>query len=134
MGKVIQFRVLYSVSAGAKRDFGTITLQDGHQLPDVAVATGHLRVRDEAGRKEESEEMISMIDRLRAYEAQAKAESKGVWNHEADKIRTSYELSSVQSFLEQHKGHPLDGKPWHPLHLYILAYALYRSRGKGAHW
>ena len=120
--------MLYSVSTSAKRDFGTITLQDGHQLPDVAVAAGHLRVRDEAGRKEESEELTSMIDRLRAYEAQAKAESRGVWDDEADKIKTLYELSSVQNFFEQHKGQPLDGKPRFHSPLYMLAHALHRCR------
>ena len=81
MGKVIQFRVLYTIPLrdGNKRDFCQITLQDGQQLPDLSIAEGFLKLREEAGSKEGSEELSSYIDKLRALEARAKADNKGLW-------------------------------------------------------
>lgn len=102
--------MLYTVATGAKREYGVITLQDGHQLPDVSVAAGFLKIRDEAGKREESEEVTSLIDRLRAYEAQAAADNRGLWDENAERIKTSYEIASVQAFFEEYKGRPMDGE------------------------
>ena len=106
---MIQFSVLYTLPTGAKRDYGTITLQDGQQLPELAVAEGYLKLREDAGKREESDEITSSIDKLRALEARAKADGKGMWDTNADKIQTSYELPNPQDFAQRMKGTPLQG-------------------------
>lgn len=109
MGKVIQFRILYTAPGAAKRDYGIITLQDGRQLPDLSVSEGYLKLRDDAGRREESEENTALVEKLRALEAHAKADEKGLWDQESQRIETSYELGGADNFLDTYKGKELDG-------------------------
>jgi len=111
VGRVIQFRVLYTLPTGVKRDYGTITLQDGQQLPELGIAEGYLKLRDDAGRRDESEEVQQLVEKLQVLEARAKADSKGVWGEQAQPIQTSYELSNPQDFVQKYKGQPLDGIP-----------------------
>lgn len=118
VGKVIQFRVLYTIPMkdGSKRDFCQITLQDGNQLPDLSVAQGYLKLRDEAGSRESSDEVTSYIDKLRALEARAKADNRGLWDAAAPKAQTSHELSDPTAFVEKWRGKPIDGMVkmcWH---------------------
>lgn len=107
---MIQFRILYTASGAAKRDYGVITLQNGQQLPDLSVAQGFLKLRDDAGRHEESEENTALVEKLRALEAHAKADELGLWDMDFERISTSYELPSTQQFLETYKGQELNGK------------------------
>lgn len=86
-----------------------MTLQDGQQLPDLAVAEGFLKLRDDAGKRDENEDVTSLIEKLRAVEARAKADEKGMWNTEGQKIQTSYELSDPNDFVQRMKGKPLQG-------------------------
>lgn len=109
MGKVIQFRILYTVSTGAGRQYGTITLQDGQQLPDLSVAEGYLKLRDDAGKREENEDVTSYIDKLRVLEARAKADAKGLWDVDSPKIQTSYEVPNPKEFAEKWYRKPMDG-------------------------
>lgn len=60
------------------REYGTASLQDGTELPAASVQAGWLKVREDAGRKDDSEEVLEKIDNLRNLEAQAKADGKGL--------------------------------------------------------
>jgi len=52
-----------------------------------------------------------LIEKLRALEAHAKADEKGLWDADLERINTSYELpTNVQDFLETYKGQELDGE------------------------
>lgn len=108
VGKVIQFQVLYNIPTGVKRDYGTLTLQTGQTLPEAAVAEGWVKLRDDAGRKDESEESKSLLDKLELEEAKAKADSKGVWAASGGKLDTAYEVPDPKAFAEEWKGKSLD--------------------------
>lgn len=108
MGKVVQFKILYTIPTGAKRDYGTVTLQDGKPLPDEAVSEGWVKLREDAGRKDESEESKALLERLELSEAKAKAESKGVWASAGGKIENKYEIPDTKAFVEEWRGHSLD--------------------------
>lgn len=82
-------------------------LQDGQQLPELAVSEGYLKLREDAGKREENEENIAVIERLKELEAKARSENKGVWATSGDKIHTSYELTDPQAFVQRVKGQPL---------------------------
>lgn len=107
VGKVVQFKILYSIPTGLKRDYGTVVLQTGESLPDASVSEGWVKLRDDAGRKDESEESKRLLDLLELEEARAKAASKGLWAPEGGKIET-YDLQNHNDFLEQWKGKSLD--------------------------
>lgn len=107
VGKVVQFKILYSIPTGVKRDYGTVVLQTGESLPDASVSEGWVKLRDDAGRKDESEESKRLLDLLELEEARAKAASKGLWAPEGGKIET-YDLQNHNDFLEQWKGKSLD--------------------------
>jgi len=52
-----------------------------------------------------------LIEKLRALEAHAKADEKGLWDADLERINTSYELpTNAQDFLETYKGQELDGE------------------------
>lgn len=107
VGKVVQFKILYNIPTGVKRDYGTVVLQTGESLPDASVSEGWVKLRDDAGRKDESEESKRLLDLLELEEARAKAASKGLWAPEGGKIE-SYDLQNHKEFLEQWKGKSLE--------------------------
>lgn len=94
---------------GSQREFCQVTLQNGQQLPEVSISEGFLKLRDEAGAREENEDLKSYIDKLRALEARAKADNKGLWSSSAEKVSTSHELSDPAAFVEKWKGKQLPG-------------------------
>ncbi|KAI1843683.1 hypothetical protein JX266_010129 [Neoarthrinium moseri] len=77
LGKTVKCLISYTVPASG-REYGTVQLQDGTELPLDAVKAGWLKVREDAGRKEESEDVLAKIEDLRSAESQAKSESKGL--------------------------------------------------------
>lgn len=101
--------MLYSVPTGTKRDYGTVTLQDGSQLPDLPVAEGYLKLRDDAGKREESGEASELIERLKVLESKARAEEKGQWNTNSERVKTSYEIKNVDEFVRRWSGTKVDG-------------------------
>lgn len=107
MGKVIQFTILYSIPTGAKRDYGTILLPSGESLPELAVAEGWLRLRDDAGRKDDAGEPKMLVEKLELEQAQAKASSKGVWGSKSSNTETTYEIPEPTKFVEQWKNKPV---------------------------
>lgn len=108
VGKVVQFNVLYTIPTGVKRDYGSIMLQSGESLPEAAVSEGWVKIRDDAGRKDDSEDSLSLLEKLELEEAKAKADSKGVWGSNGGKIQTVYDIPDHKDFLEQWKGKTLD--------------------------
>ncbi len=108
VGKVIQFHVLYNIPTGVKRDYGIITLHTGETLPELAVTEGWLKLRDDAGRKDESDEAKALLDKLQLQEANAKADSKGVWAAGGGKVEASYDIPDPKAFLDEWKGKSVD--------------------------
>ncbi|KAF2114234.1 hypothetical protein BDV96DRAFT_522926 [Lophiotrema nucula] len=104
VGKVVHFRVLYKIPTGANREYGTLSLPNKTQLPDLAVAEGWLKLRDDAGRKDDSDEAAATLERLQALEARAKADSKGLWQESGGRINSTSELSDPKKFVDDHKG------------------------------
>ncbi|KAL6711659.1 hypothetical protein ACN47E_004593 [Coniothyrium glycines] len=108
VGKVVRFQVLYKIPTGANREYGLIVLPNKVVLPEQAVAEGWLKLRDDAGRKEDSDESAQLLERLQAVEAHARADSKGLWAETTSRIKSSSELSDPQAFVQEHKGQDLD--------------------------
>jgi staphylococcal nuclease domain-containing protein 1 len=108
VGKVVRFQVLYKIPTGANREYGLIVLPDRVLLPETAVAEGWLKLRDDAGRKEDSEEAAQLLERLQAVEAHARADSKGLWAETSSRIHVVSELSNAQQWVEEHRGRDLD--------------------------
>ena len=110
VGRVVHFRVLYKIPTGANREYGIISLPNNTQLPLQAVAEGWLKLRDDAGRKEDNEEASQLIEKLQVVEARAKADSKGLWQESGGRINVKSELSDPKQFVEQHKGEDITGE------------------------
>jgi staphylococcal nuclease domain-containing protein 1 len=83
VGKNIQFSVLYSVP-NTKREYGVVFLNDGRKLPEEMVKEGWLKLREDAGRKEDTEESLQQLSKLRMLEATARSEDKGLWAPRSD--------------------------------------------------
>ncbi|OJJ48399.1 hypothetical protein ASPZODRAFT_165280 [Penicilliopsis zonata CBS 506.65] len=107
VGKVIQFQVLYTIPTGARRDYGVITLPGTNaSLPEISVQEGWSRVREEAGKRaDESEETVALLERLRALEAHAQSEGKGIWGaaEESGRVETEYELEDAKALVDQYR-------------------------------
>ncbi|KAF2231782.1 nuclease domain-containing protein 1 [Viridothelium virens] len=108
VGKVVQFQVYYKIPTGVNREYGTVILQNREQLPDLLVAEGWAKLRDDAGRKDESEAGSQLLEKLQALEARAKADEKGVWGTKGGNVETSYEMLDAKAFLEEWKGKSID--------------------------
>lgn len=107
VGKPVQCTVLYTIPTTG-REFGTAQLKDGTNLPDEVIKAGWIKVREDAGRKEESEELLERLEQLRALESQAKAESKGLWAGVGGMIEVQNDLGGPE-FLTEWKGKTVDG-------------------------
>src|ERR1700753_1507542 len=108
VGRVILFKPFYTIPT-TKREYGVILVQGGTQYPEKSVAEGYARLRDDAGKKEESEEAVRLLERLQVSEARAKADSKGLWAESGGKIDSAYELPDPKAFLEKNKNKSIDG-------------------------
>ncbi|KAF1816511.1 hypothetical protein P152DRAFT_505115 [Eremomyces bilateralis CBS 781.70] len=110
VGKIVSCRVLYTIPTGAHREYGLVRLSDGSaSFPEVSVAEGWVKVRDDASRREENEENKAILDKLIVDEAHAKANSKGIWQEKVSRVETSYEIPDPKVFLQAWKGKTLDG-------------------------
>ncbi|KAF4550460.1 Hypothetical protein D9617_17g047280 [Elsinoe fawcettii] len=108
LGKVVRFNVLYNIPGTASRDYGTIQLQSGQQLPDILASEGWVKLRDDAGKKEDSPQGIELLERLQALEARAKADSKGLWDPSLSRIESIQEVANPKSLVEEYKGKTVD--------------------------
>jgi staphylococcal nuclease domain-containing protein 1 len=108
VGKNVQFSVLYTIP-NTKREYGIVYLMDGHILPEDMVKEGWLKLRDDAGRKEDSEEAIAQIEKLRQFESAARTEFKGLWGKDSGRISVQHDLGDSQEFLQTWKGKSVEG-------------------------
>ncbi|WEW56008.1 hypothetical protein PRK78_001443 [Emydomyces testavorans] len=107
VGKVIQFQILYAIPTGAKREYGLVKLPGGRELPELCVSEGWVKMREDAGRRDETEDTASMLEKLRDLESRARAESKGVWG-QGGNIEVSYEISDPRALVDSLKGTTVD--------------------------
>lgn len=105
---MINFSVLYNIPTPSPRDYGIVQLQSGQQLLDLVVREGWAKLRDDAGKKEDSAQGTELLERLQALEAHAKAEEKGIWNPDNQRIENTYEVPDPKAFVESWKGTPVD--------------------------
>jgi staphylococcal nuclease domain-containing protein 1 len=108
VGKTVQFSVLYTIP-NTKREYGLVILNDGRRLPEEMVKEGWLKLREDAGRKEDSEEALKQLDHLRLLEAKARNDDKGLWSSDLKRIDAQHDMGDSQAFLETYKGKALDG-------------------------
>ncbi|OAP57079.1 hypothetical protein AYL99_09192 [Fonsecaea erecta] len=106
LGKVIQFQVLYAVPS-TKREYGRVRLPNGAELPDLLVQEGWAKVRDDAGKKEDDEDALAYLDKLRSLETDAKSQGKGLWA-KGGQIENSSEVSDPNALVEQYKGKKIE--------------------------
>ncbi|KAI0173772.1 tudor domain-containing protein [Pestalotiopsis sp. NC0098] len=105
LGKMVKCNVFYTIPSSG-REYGIVQLQDGTELPIDAVKAGWLRVREDAGRKEESEDLLAKIDELKEAESQAKSEEKGL-HGKGGSIEVQNDLGTPD-FFNQWKGKTVD--------------------------
>ena len=108
VGKVIQFTTLYSIPTGAKREYGRVYLQSGEILPDALISEGLAKLRDDATRRDDSDDSRELLENLQALEEKAKSASKGSWSPKGATIQTSHEIPDAKTFVDTWKGKPLD--------------------------
>jgi staphylococcal nuclease domain-containing protein 1 len=101
----------------SKREYGIVWLPNGPQIPESAVAEGWLKLRDDAGKRdEETPEVTALVEKMQLAEAHAKADSKGIWAGPGNGvIKCAYELADPKGFTEKNKGKTLDG-----VYIYIV--------------
>ncbi|KAK0717134.1 hypothetical protein B0T26DRAFT_740666 [Lasiosphaeria miniovina] len=107
VGKQIKCTVLYIIP-NSGREYGTAALQDKTEFPDESVKAGWLKVREDAGRKEESEEILERLDNLCNLETQAKNENKGLHAGTGGIIEVQNDIGGPE-FLNEWKGKTVDG-------------------------
>lgn len=108
VGKNVQFLVLYQIP-NTKREYGIVYMNDGRQLPEEMIKEGWLKLREDAGRKEDSEEALQQLDKLRLLEATARSEDKGIWAPSGGRIELQHDMGDSQAFLDTYKGKTVDG-------------------------
>ena len=69
---------------------------------------GLVKLRDDAGRKDDSDESVKLLEKLKVEEDRAKSSSKGIWGSKGGNIENSYELPEPKAFVEQWKGKPIE--------------------------
>ncbi|KAM7211590.1 nuclease domain containing protein [Rhypophila decipiens] len=107
VGKPIRAEVLYTVP-GSGREYGIASFQDGTQIPEALVKAGWVKVREDAGRKDDSEELLDRLDKLRNLETQAKNENLGLHSVNNGFIAVQNDLGGPD-FMKEWKGKTVDG-------------------------
>lgn len=64
-------------------------------------------MREDAGKKEDNENALEYLDRLRSLESQARAEGKGLWG-KGGNIENSSEVSDPNALVQQYKDQPVE--------------------------
>lgn len=101
---MVQFTTLYTIPTGTKREYGTISIRNGLEFPSASVEAGWVKIRDDAGRKDDSEQSQAFLEELRQKETMAKSSSSGIWGSGGGKLETAYEISDPQAFVDKYKG------------------------------
>ncbi|KIX10150.1 uncharacterized protein Z518_01231 [Rhinocladiella mackenziei CBS 650.93] len=106
LGKVVQFQVLYAIPT-TKREYGRVKLPNGSEFPDLIVQEGWAKVREDAGKKEDDENALAYLDKLRSLESEAKSNIRGLWA-KGGQIENSSEVSDPNALVEQYQGKKVD--------------------------
>lgn len=106
LGKVVNFEILYEIPT-TKRQYGKIILFNKAILPDDILEAGWAKVRDDAGRKEESETTLVYIDKLKAIEEEARVNGRGVWG-KGGQVDSSSDVSDPHALVRQNQGKTID--------------------------
>ena len=106
LGKPVMFTIAYTVPTSG-REYGSVQVKDGPELPEELVAAGWVKVREDAGKKESDENTLQRLDHLRELEAKARAEGKGLWSGESGVIEVQNDLGGP-SFFNEWKGKTVD--------------------------
>jgi staphylococcal nuclease domain-containing protein 1 len=90
VGKEVSFVPEYTVGTGnPPREYGSIQLQDGTDVAQLAVKEGWLKVRESGKRGDaDSDEHLEL---LRKLEEEARSSSKGIWG-DKQKVSSVLEL------------------------------------------
>jgi staphylococcal nuclease domain-containing protein 1 len=106
----VQFQVLYTIPTGAKREYGTVAFASGGEnLPEAALSEGWVKLREDAGRREASEDAQTLLNKYKELEAQAKSSSKGLWATSGGQLETTYDIPDFKAFVEEWKGKNMTG-------------------------
>jgi staphylococcal nuclease domain-containing protein 1 len=109
VGKNVLFKVLYTVP-NTQREYGIVMINEtGPKFPEYMVQQGWLKLREDAGRKEDTEEALQQVSQLRVLEATARSENKGLWAPTIAHIDVQNDMGDPQKFLDTWKGKPVDG-------------------------
>ena len=106
VGKPVAFTVLYTIPTSG-REYGSVVIKDGPELPEELVRAGWLKVREDAGKKESSEAALERLDNLRELESQARNDSRGLWSGTSGVIEVQNDLGGP-SFFNEWKGKTVD--------------------------
>ncbi|GAO13505.1 uncharacterized protein UV8b_05773 [Ustilaginoidea virens] len=107
VGKPVQCTIQYTIT-NSGREFGTAKLKDGSELPDELVKAGWVKVREDAGRKEDNQDILERVEKLRELESHAKSESNGLWAGTGGTIRVQNDLGGPE-FIKEWKGKTVEG-------------------------
>ncbi|KAF3082112.1 hypothetical protein TWF569_008243 [Orbilia oligospora] len=109
VGREIQFKVLYTVPTG-NREYGIAVVPNGPSIVEYAVAEGWVKVRDDAGKREEQSEHADLVEKLKALESKARLEYKGQWSQtDNGHIAINNEAPPVpNAFLQKWKGQQIE--------------------------
>lgn len=110
VGVNVQFSVLYTIP-NTKREYGLVYLNDGRRLPEEMIKAGWLKLREDAGRKEDTPEAAKQLAELRLLEAKARADDLGLWQTDASgsRIDVQHDMGDSQAFLDEWKGKEVRG-------------------------
>lgn len=104
----MQFTVLYQIP-NTKREYGIVYLNDGRQLPQEVIKEGWTKLREDAGRKDDSADALELLESLRVSEKEARSEHKGIWQSSGGQITVDHDMGDPDTFLESWKGQTVDG-------------------------
>ena len=93
-------------------------MPNGESLLEKTVSDGWVKIREDAGKRENQPDSEAMIEKLRVLEGTARIEGKGVWGTSDNGIieskNESPPASEAVAFLEKHKGQVIAGELMHP--------------------
>lgn len=107
IGKPVQCKILYTIP-GSGREFGSAIVKAGPELPDALVKAGWVKVREDAGKKEDDEEALQRLEILRQLESEARSNGSGLWAGTGGHIEVQNDLGGPD-FMKQWKGKQVDG-------------------------
>lgn len=106
LGKPVLFSIAYTIPTSG-REYGSVKVKDGPDLPEELVRAGWVKVREDAGKKEFDEETLQRLDNLRELESQARNEGKGLWSGANGVIEVQNDLGGPD-FFKEWKGKTVD--------------------------